>query len=600
MLFQHFKLANNVPSYGSSLWQYAHVIASRFANPVTLKSLCPNQREHFASSRSSMSLRKASRLTLFVAVALCFMAPPAMAYQFNVCGRPMHLLGYITQSVQVSSIDKDFYDTQEGMNSMILNAFIEGDYSFAPELKVFASGMLTYDWTYQVNTDNKAWKSKLFRKSKDRLYVDDHYWQLLKEAHVTWTPGNVYFRAGKQIVAWGEMLGVRLLDQINPLDQRRGMADVEFESTVIPIWLIRSEYYIQNKPRWIQDLGIEFIFNPNVDFIADQMIYPGNDKGGIWAPDVTIPNPFLGMGLLPPEVRNAQYLRLGSYARVKLDEPDKWSPDSYEYGIRLKMLVEDAFITLNYWYGYDNVPVVATSKPGFIPPDFNYSFASNGDILFHPTAQGYYPLQRFIGLSVARDFEWMNLKWLGGVAPLWRVAWMYNFNKKFATAVDALALGNQGGWSPADAFNECDEIRYAIACDWKVKIKWLNKRHYFMLSPQFYHRHILAYPDHLTTGISDLPKGLKEGFDMYLEDNNYLYSLMVMTQYYHGKINPSFFILHDQTNRAQFVRAQLTYDRSHKWHYSIGAIWLNGSEPGGFNVFENKDYLFFKISYRWG
>jgi len=164
--------------------------------------------------------------------------------------------------------------------------------------------------------------------------------------------------------------------------------------------------------------------------------------------------------------------------------------------------------------------------------------------------------------------------------------------------------------APDDAFKECDEIRYAISADWKVKIPWLNEHYYFTLGPMFYHRHILSYP---STGPNDRfnpatynpmmagqPTGLKEGDDIYLEDDNYVYVLMLMTQYYHGKILPSVFILHDQTNRAQMIRVQCNYDRSHLWRYSLGAIFLNGSEPGGFNVFENKDYVYFKISYRWG
>jgi hypothetical protein len=52
----------------------------------------------------------------------------------------------------------------------------------------------------------------------------------------TWTPGDFLFRVRKQIVRWGETDGFRLMDQINPLDQRRGFLGMnagfalEFES----------------------------------------------------------------------------------------------------------------------------------------------------------------------------------------------------------------------------------------------------------------------------------------------------------------------------------------------------------------------------------
>ena len=57
------------------------------------------------------------------------------------------------------------------------------------------------------------------------------------------------------------------MDQINPIDQRRGFTDVEFENTIIPIWLIKGEYYPKMNLGWLQDLGFELTMNPNVTFI---------------------------------------------------------------------------------------------------------------------------------------------------------------------------------------------------------------------------------------------------------------------------------------------------------------------------------------------
>jgi hypothetical protein len=91
-------------------------------------------------------------------------------------------------------------------------------------------------------------------------------------------------RAGKQIVVWGETDGFRLMDQINPLDQRRGFADVEFESTIIPIWLMRLNYSPKLNSDWLLDLGFEFTFNPNAEFIPNQDILPGNDMEGSGRP----------------------------------------------------------------------------------------------------------------------------------------------------------------------------------------------------------------------------------------------------------------------------------------------------------------------------
>jgi hypothetical protein len=313
-------------------------------------------------------------------------------------------------------------------------------------------------------------------------------------------------------------------------------------------------------------LAIEFVFNPNADFIDDQLIRSGNDVGGIWAPGIEIPIPFAPA-------------RIGSTV-TQLDAPDDWNSDGYEYAVRLKGLIRDAFITLNYFYGYDNLPIIVTNALGAFPIDI----ASDGSWLWHPQQTGKYRLLRYVGFTFARDFQSLNLKALGGVAPTFRLEAFYAFDSEFATALET--------------YNKSDEIRWALTVDWKVKLNWLNPRNYIVISPQYYHRHVLAYPTRYRSPQGT--RGYKEGPDQYVEDDTYIGVLMIMTQYFHGKILPSFMTMRDFVNKAGFYRIQVQYARSHNWNYSLGAILLYGTEVGGFNVFENKDYLFFKVSYKWG
>ena len=60
-----------------------------------------------------------------------------------------------------------------------------------------------------------------------------------------------------------------------PLDSRHGLGDVEFENTIIPIWLLRAEFYPRITTKWLQDLAIEFVFNFNADHIYNQDIRLG-------------------------------------------------------------------------------------------------------------------------------------------------------------------------------------------------------------------------------------------------------------------------------------------------------------------------------------
>jgi hypothetical protein len=71
-------------------------------------------------------------------------------------------------------------------------------------------------------------------------------------------------RVGKQQIAWGEALGLRVLDTVNPLDLRQffffDRIFEEFDKIRIPQWFLRADYNIPNES--VPDLTAEFILNP--------------------------------------------------------------------------------------------------------------------------------------------------------------------------------------------------------------------------------------------------------------------------------------------------------------------------------------------------
>lgn len=531
---------------------------------------------------------------LFLAVALLtlvfFQPGPAFSEEFLVGGKPFSIMGYVTQGGAVSLVEKNKPDTERDFQSALTNLFLEMAYKPRDDIKLYGSGMLTADWMYDLKHNDRSWKDKGFADSRKNLYIDDQYWQLLKEAHVTWTPPNWNIRAGKQIVGWGETDGFRLIDQINPLDQRRGFADVEFESTIIPTWLLKTEYFPAHKPMWMQDLGFEFIFNPNVTWIKNQPIELGNDVGGIWAPYVTGPDfkdlsplgvPGLGfiptgaLGALPPPLQAAAASfpnvasRIGS-ADVTLDRPRSGSTTGMEYAGRIKTIIADSIITLNGFYGRSNDYV---SRSAAAPP--RMTTAEDGAVIIHPQLEAFYPYFKFVGATFSRDITPLKASFLGGVAPVLRLETFYAFNSTFSNQI-------------TNEFVKKDELRYAIGVDWKVKIPLLNPRAYFTISPQFYQQKIMSYGSER-----------KELAGLY--ENNYMTTLMITTSYLHNKLVPSFFWMRDRTNKANFFRYQLGYDYSNVWHFVIGATTFDGTKEGqGFDVFQNKDQLYFKVSYKWG
>ncbi|MBT8339848.1 MAG: hypothetical protein HKP58_05815, partial [Desulfatitalea sp.] len=219
---------------------------------------------------------------------------PSSATEMSLFGKPLRFYGLIAQSAQYGWQDE--YDTYQGIKQAPTTAILEGDYALANSLRVYTMISLTGDLAYVLNNDSDDWKRRQFDKSDD-LAFDDEYWRILREFHVSWTSDQAMLRVGKQIVSWGEMTGFRLLDQINPVDGQRGPGDLEFETTILPIWMVRTDYSFPLRTETISDVNLQVIYNPNPDSdIYTRSASPGNDKGGVWAPYSEIGSPALLLG----------------------------------------------------------------------------------------------------------------------------------------------------------------------------------------------------------------------------------------------------------------------------------------------------------------
>ena len=285
---------------------------------------------------------------LLLVLLLGVSVQPAHARQFTLWGKPLNAFGFASQSASIS-LKGDHYHVEKGLQQALLVVFAEADYSPRDDTTLYISGRLTMDLIYELKHDDRSWNDKGFAKSRSRMYIDDRSWQFLQEAHVTWTPWSFLFRVGKQIVSWGEMDFFRIMDQINPLDDRRGFSDVEFENTIIPIWLVRAEWWPELNLGWLNEFGIQFVFNPNAQWIPNQRLETGNDFGGIWSAAAELDNPLYQMlGIGTPN------LYIGAPDLNHVYEPDNWSDDAFEYAVRLSLMIKGSILTLNGFYGLEN------------------------------------------------------------------------------------------------------------------------------------------------------------------------------------------------------------------------------------------------------
>jgi hypothetical protein len=464
--------------------------------------------------------------------------------QFLINGKPLDAVAYLTQGLQFKLEEKDVYDNESGLNGALSSLFLEGTYQASDNLKMYASGMVNIDWIYDLKSDDTSWNQKEFNKSRDNLYIDDHSWQFLKEAHFTYTPGNWLFRVGKQIVSWGNTSGVRIADQINPSDQRRGFMDLEWETSIIPIYLIRAEYHPEFSTTWLRDVGFQFVFNPNAQFIPDQVGQLGNDEGGIWSPNIVINTP------IGPA-------RVGSGPTIA-DEPKEWDPEGFEYGFRTTAIIGGTQLKMGYFYGIANSPVTLADHSA--PP--RITIASDGLPVIHAAMNGFYPLDRFVNFAYFRDLSFLG-----------------KFGKALAldhSAGEALYRFNNT-YSGEETFEHSDELRWAAMVAQKFSLPFLNKHDFIFAANQLSNTKVFARDIHA---------------------DNYSYLFTVGTKYFNGQLEPAFVWIHTLGgDGGTIVRYQVRYYPTVKWTFTLSAMTFSG---GVMRIFDNKNLITLKAQYKFG
>lgn len=498
-----------------------------------------------------------------VLFSCCIIGFSANAKVFPVGNSSVNIMGYLTQTAVFQYGDDDYF-TEEGFQAALTTLLIEGEYRPTYNFTLYGATKLSVDWIYDLKHDDRSWTDKLFNESRDTYYIQDEFWQVLHEFHASWTlgdydTGQLFLRIGKQIVSWGEMDNTRILDQINPVDGAYGIGDVEFETTIIPIWLVRADYSPPLHLTWLENFGIQFVFNPNADFIPDRGLEAGNDAGGVWAPEwrgvtgAPFPNDIIYLGSLFSDV----------------SEPDEFDSDFFEFGLRIRGIIAGWNISLSGFYGRENSPVTR-----YIPPYETYSTAFDGRPVLHLHEEGFYPRQKFVGLSLNKEFSGLGIQSLGGVTPILRLESMYEFD---SVLTDANL-----------EYVESDRYSIGVACDWKFKFRFLPQRAFFELSTQYIYQKYTDYPD---VGVKDNAR----------EEDRWEGLVYLSTKYFNARLHPYLIYVYEHEFDSDLWILKCTYTWNEKWETTIGATIMNGneSEANGLDAFQNKDQISFKIRYQF-
>ncbi len=521
-----------------------------------------------------MKNKKIAMISGLALMVLLFFVSTSSAVDIDMGGRyPLQLSGYISQSATYG-LEDSYYDNKTGFNSFITTALVEASYQPSNNMRLFLSGNLNMDQAYPILDGDSEWETKGFDKSDDHQYFYDDWQDLLKEAHLSWASGDFFFRIGKQVVQWGETDGLRLTNLINPVDLRRGIADVRFESTIIPIWMLRAEYNTAVDSTAIQNFGVQFIFDPALNWRGNELMTPGNDYQGPWSPNVELTLAFPPLFIPFPAY-------VGSL-NSNIEEPDDFDSDYFSYGLRLTAETHGANIALMGFVGKDR-DYAAVSDFATTTIDFS-SNAYDGIAILHPGEVGKYHDFTFVGLTFSREVGFLKSNFLGGVAPVLRVESLYAFDTTYS-ATDGMFFND---------FWETDEFRSMVGFDWKFKCSPLNPRAFFMLSGQYFYQKIMDYPD---APVTLNQRGSVAG---PLEEDNEKVTLLLNTSYLHNKLQPNIFWAHDLTNDSDFVKIWLNYEYTHNWIFSIGSLFMSGDEVGhGDEPLDHKDQVYGTITYKF-
>ena len=163
----------------------------------------------------------------------------------------------------------------------------------------------------------------------DRWASGDFFQAELRELYLEIVYGDFDLRVGRQQVVWGESLGLRILDVINPQDFREFILD-DFIDARIPLWGTRLDYTFKD---WVFE-GVWFL-----DFEENRAA----DLGSEWQ--------FRSAGQLELLLQSP-FVQL-----AKTRKPQDGRLSDSEVGLRITRFLRNMDLSLNYFYAWSDFPV---------------------------------------------------------------------------------------------------------------------------------------------------------------------------------------------------------------------------------------------------
>lgn len=324
----------------------------------------------------------------------------------------------------------------------------------------------------------------------------------LREFYLDTEWGGAYWRLGKQQVVWGQADGLRVLDVVNPLELREFILP-EFEDYRIPLWTVNAEVPLDAS--WTA----QFLLIPDqsYDELARQ-----NTEFEIHS-SLLIPQPPVGV---PVTVE-------------KTNKPSRTIMDA-DVGVRLSAFVGRWDLSLNYFYHYQDQPVL-------------YQIRDESGISIKPT----YERTHLLGGSFSNVFGDTTLRGELGYS-----------SDRFFLASDPL---------DSDGIIQSGELSYVVGLDYQGWRDWF-------ISAQVF-QSIVG----------------NESADLVRDRTSTTGSFLVRRNFLNDSILAEILIIQSMDQDDGLAQLSLEYEWSTNVRFTFGADVFFGSSNGLFGQFEENDRI---------